>query len=80
MDKTFYTKLIYECKDPDDFGPRRVEVSETVWDGNLEQLLKMFHTIAIGATFQEVSFKRVLAGYLEENYQADVIFPEDKED
>lgn len=61
-----YTKLIYECKGIDDYGPKRVTIEEAAWDLDMDSLLEMFHGIAIAATYQEGSFEKSLATYLEE--------------
>ena len=76
--KEFYTELIYRIKHIEDYGPSEISIRKNAWDLGLDELLTMFHGIAISATYQEESFINVLAGYLEDRGYT-VISPEDTE-
>ena len=65
-DETFYTKLTYEHKYPEDYGPEVITSKKEAWDLTLDNLLEMFHGIAIAAGYQEGSFKKVLIDWLAE--------------
>lgn len=78
LDKEFYTKLIYEHKYQEDFGPERITFEETAWDCDLTRMLNMFHGLMISAGYQEESWKRVLEDYLVEMYDATVTYPSDE--
>lgn len=65
-EKSFYTKLTYEHKCQNDFGPQTISQEITVWDNSMEDMMEMFHTLMIGAGFTDGCFANGLIGWLEE--------------
>lgn len=73
-DNTFYTKLTYEHKYPEEYGPEVITCKKEAWDLDLYHLFEMFHGIALAAGYQEGSFKKVFIEWLAEYY--DIYVPE----
>lgn len=66
MEKEFFTELIYRHKCIEDYAPTEISFKEAAWDLGLDEFLRMFRCICIGATWSEESFEGALANYLEE--------------
>lgn len=77
-EKDFYTKLTYEHKCVEDFGPQTISQKITVWDNSMNDMMDMFHTLMIGAGFPESCFVGGLIEWLEEYHPEYEIYEKDE--